>query len=317
MRNAFAAEITALAAADERVVLLSGDIGNRLFDEFKERAPDRFYNCGVAEANMIGVSSGLAMCGMRPVAYTIAPFITYRVIEQIRDDLCYHHLPVVLVGTGSGLRYASLGATHHSLEDVAMLRALPGMTVLAPADAAELRACLRDALALDGPVYVRIGKKGEPKLHAGDLDHAIGRTFVLREGKDACVLAAGVVATEALRAAELLARSGIDVRVVSVPTIKPLDAAFLTRVFGRFELIVTVEEHGLIGGFGASVAEWFVDEESLPSGRLLRIGTPDRFMHEAGETEYAQAVFGISAEAIADRIERRLGTKVPQVERPA
>ena len=139
MRNAFASEITKLATEDERVVMLSGDIGNRLFDDYKKRVPKRFFNCGVAEANMISVGAGMASCGLRPVAYTITPFITTRVMEQIRVDVCYHNVPVVIVGVGGGLSYASLGATHHSCEDIAFLRVLPNMIVICPADAVEVR----------------------------------------------------------------------------------------------------------------------------------------------------------------------------------
>ncbi|NDB36303.1 MAG: transketolase, partial [Flavobacteriia bacterium] len=146
MRNHFTKIITERARGDERIVLLSGDIGNRLFDEFKEVCPSRFYNCGVAEANMVGMAAGFAMQGFRPVCYTIAPFLTYRAMEQIRVDLGYHHLPVVLVGTGGGLAYASLGGTHHSCEELGMLRLIPGMTVAAPADAMELESVLDDAL---------------------------------------------------------------------------------------------------------------------------------------------------------------------------
>jgi transketolase len=307
MRNAFADEITKLAAADPSVVLLSGDIGNRMFEDFKAAAPGRFFNCGVAEANMIGMAAGLAMNGMRPVAYTITPFLTYRVMEQIRDDLCYHHLPVVLVGTGSGLRYASLGATHHSLEDMAMLRALPGMTVLAPADGLELRACLGDALKRDGPAYMRIGKKGEQTVHAAQPEAAIGRAFELRSGADLCLLGTGVMVATALEVADLLAKRGVAVSVYSVPTVKPLDEAFLAGVFGRFPLVASLEEHGLIGGFGGAIAEWMADQAEAPSARLLRFGTPDRFMHVAGETHYAQEYFGIAAPQIAERIAQRLG----------
>lgn len=306
MRNAFADEITKIAAEDLGVVLLSGDIGNRLFDKFKAGCPDRFYNCGVAEANMIGVAAGLAMSGFRPVAYTITPFLTYRAIEQIRLDLCYHHLPAVLVGTGSGLRYAGLGATHHSLEEMAMLRTLPGMTVLAPADANELRACLRDAMKTDGPVYIRIGKKGETALHGAPPAGGIGRSFVLREGADVCLLATGVITANAMEAAELLAGRGIAATVMSVPTVKPLDCDLLARCFADFPLVATLEEHGLAGGFGSAVAEWLVDQETAPRGRLLRFGTGDRFLHEAGETEHAHELFGLTAEQVAARIEGRL-----------
>jgi transketolase len=306
MRNAFADEITALAAVDPTVVLLSGDIGNRLFDRFKAVAPDRFYNCGVAEANMVGVAAGLALSGLRPVAYTITPFLTYRVMEQIRLDLCYHQAPAVLVGTGSGLRYASLGPTHHSLEEMAMLRTLPGMTVLAPADAHELRACLRDALKQPGPVYLRIGKKGEPLLHDRTPAAAIGHHFVLREGGDLCLLAVGVMAEVALHAAQGLADQGVAATVISLPTLKPLDTALLARLFDGFPLVATLEEHGLIGGFGAAVAEWLADRETAPRGRLMRFGSADAFLHEAGETEYAHEHFGLDAGAVVHRLSARL-----------
>src|SRR3954464_5959413 len=174
MRNAFADEITQLGSSASRLVMLSADIGNRLFDKLKAKQPDRFYNCGVAEANMISLAAGLASCGMRPICYTITPFITARCFEQIRVDVCYHHMPVIIVGTGSGLSYAGLGATHHSLEDIALLRSLPGMQVLAPADSMELRSCLRTALKSDAPSYIRIGKKGEPVLFPEPPSFAFG-----------------------------------------------------------------------------------------------------------------------------------------------
>lgn len=160
MRNTFASEITELARHDEKVVLVSGDIGNKLFDGFKKVAGARFINCGAAEANMIGMAAGMAQCGLRPVVYTINSFLATRCYEQIRVDLCYHKLPVILVGVGAGLSYASLGATHHSLEDLAILRVLPHMKLVCPGDPVEVRLALRAALREDGPVYVRLGKKG-------------------------------------------------------------------------------------------------------------------------------------------------------------
>src|SRR5271154_1680591 len=210
MRNAFAAEVTRLAAEDPRIVMLSGDIGNRLFDKFKEVAGPRFFNCGVAEANMIGVASGLAMSGMRPIAYTITPFITTRVLEQIRVDLCYHDVPAIIVGVGGGLSYASLGPTHHACEDIAFLRALPGMTVLCPADPVEVRACLLIALDHNGPVYIRLGKRGEKEIHRTLPQFRIGGSHVLREGRDLCILSVGNITTAALEAAELLHEHGIN-----------------------------------------------------------------------------------------------------------
>lgn len=305
MRNNFADEITRLAEQDKRVVLLSGDIGNKLFDGFKAKAADRFFNCGVAEANMMGMAAGLAMSGMRPVVYTIAPFTTTRVMEQIRVDVCYHDVPVVIVGVGSGLGYASLGATHHSCEDMAMLRALPNMSVLAPADPLEVRGVLRAALRHSGPSYIRMGKKGEPNVHRDVPDIAIGRGVTVRDGVDACLLAVGVMLPTVLEAAEGLARRGITCRVVSVVSVKPLDEALLRDAFARFPLVATIEEHSLIGGFGAALAEWCADHGPV-AARLLRFGTRDRFPHEAGETEYARERDGLSAHAIIDRITQAL-----------
>lgn len=301
MRNAFADEITKLAEADERIVLLSGDIGNRLFDTFKANCPGRFHNCGVAEANMIGVAAGLALAGLRPVCYTITPFITYRCMEQIRVDVCYHDLPVMIVGTGAGLAYASLGGTHHSCEEVGMLRLLPGLNVLAPADAMEVRSCLRAAISHPRPSYMRIGKKGEPAVHASPPPLTIGSSLVLRQGGDVALLVAGVLLPAALAAAELLAGQGIAAEVVTSPTIKPLDTELLHRVFTTKRIVATLEEHSILGGFGGSVAEWSADQQA-GGARLLRFGTPDEFLHETCEQEQAHEKFGLTAKAIAARV---------------
>ena len=301
MRNAFADEILALARQDPRVVLLSADIGNRLFDKLKAEFPDRFYNCGVAEANMIGVAAGLAQSGLRPYCYTITPFITYRCMEQIRVDLCYHHLPVTVVGTGSGLSYASLGGTHHSCEEMGMLRLLPGLTVGGPADAPELRAMMRASLKQDGPVYLRIGKKGEPQMHGDVPDLKLGRAITLREGSDACILSIGTVLPVAVAAAEKLAESGISTRVISFPTLKPLDAKCLQEAFSSCKVVATLEEHSVLGGLGGSVAEWLADHPTL-KGRLVRLGTPDEFLHLTCEQEEAREHYGLTPEGVAERI---------------
>lgn len=308
MRNAFARELVALAETDERVVLLSGDIGNRMFDTFKSRFPDRFYNCGVAEANMLSVAAGLGLCGLRPVVYTIVPFVTTRCLEQIRVDVCYHRSPVTIVGVGGGLSYASLGATHHSCEDIGFLRMLPEMTVVCPADACEVRLGLRAALQQDGPVYLRIGKKGEPAVHERDPDFVLGQGITLRSGTDVCLLATGNIVPLALETADHLQQDGLTSRVVSLHTVKPLDADLLAEVFARFPLVITLEEHSLIGGLGGAVAEWYVDRSEYPvsRSRLLRIGTADRFLHAVGDQDYARRQFGLESNSIAQRIKSAL-----------
>ena len=307
MRNAFADEVTSLAKTDRRLVLLSGDIGNKLFDRFKDVDALRFYNCGVAEANMMGVAAGMALCGLRPVVYTITPFTTTRCFEQIRVDVCYHNAPVIIVGTGSGLSYAELGPTHHSLEDLAILRTLPGMRVLAPCDGMELRLALRAALKQDNPVYIRIGKKGEPPIHSREPAFSIGQAIVVREGSDVALLSAGTLMPEVLKAADRLMSQGISAEVVSFHTIKPLDCAYLAHAAGKFKLLATIEEHGVIGGLGSAVAEWRA-AANAPVSHLM-FGTPDEFMHEVGSQEYARAKYGLTAENIAARVEAALRPK--------
>lgn len=310
MRNAFAAEITRLAQEDERIVLLAGDIGNRLFDDFKAKCPSRFYNCGVAEANMISMAAGMAAEGLRPVCYTITPFITYRCYEQIRVDICYHHVPVGIVGTGSGLAYASLGPTHHSCEDIAVLRVLPHMTIICPGDAWEVTAGLRAAVARSEPFYLRLGKKGEPLVHR-ELPHLkIGQALQVRPGTGVCLLSTGNLLPSAIETAELLEQNGVSAEVVSFHTVKPLDTDFLSAAFSRFPLVATMEEHSVLGGLGGSVAEWLADQDS-PQARLVRFGTPDAFLHETGEQEHAREIFGLTPHAMFQELVKHLAAIRP------
>ena len=300
MRNAFAAELTALAADDKRLVLLSGDIGNRLFDDFKGRFPDRFYNCGVAEANLTGVAAGLALSGFKPFTYSIASFITTRCLEQIKIDLCYHNLPVVIVGVGAGLAYTNNGATHESCEDIAFLRAIPNMTIICPGDSVETRLALNETLTINGPVYLRLGKKNEPVVHETDPDFTAGRVLVLREGSDLCLISTGNMLYNSMEAARLLEDDGISACVVSMHTVKPIDKDLVAAIFNRFKLAVTVEEHSRIGGLGSAVLE-FVNDYGIGGAKLLRIGIPDMFFDLAGDQRYKRECFGLSPEAIARR----------------
>ena len=243
MRDAFAQELTRLAAESMDLTLLSGDIGNRMFDRYKLVAPERFFNCGIAEANMMSVAAGMALSGLRPVIYTITPFTTTRCLEQIRVGVAYHQAPVVIVGTGSGLSYAELGPTHHSLEDMAILRTLPGLNVVAPADSDELVAQLRAALDASNPTYMRIGKKGEPTLHGESAQLGIGKANLLREGSDMLVLGVGPILGEALKAAEVVVAEGISVAVASLGGVKPLDGPFLEAMAHRFPGWRSVKAH--------------------------------------------------------------------------
>lgn len=302
MRNTFASTLTRLARVDQRIVLLSGDIGNKLFDSFKEQFPGRFFNCGVAEANMTSMAAGMAICGLRPVTYTIASFVTVRCLEQIRIDICYHNLPVIIVGVGAGLSYAELGATHHSCEDIAMMRVLPNMTVVCPGDAVEVRLSLAAAFKQGGPVYIRLGKKNEPIVHKDEPDFQIGKGIIIREGHtQVCLLSTGNVLPVVLETADILSTQGIDAQVVSMHTVKPLDERLLKNVFSQFEIVATIEEHSLIGGLGGSVAEW-LSGQKLKKADLLRFGARDEFIQGAGKQKTARQSIGIDAEIMAGEI---------------
>jgi len=301
MRNAFAEEILEIARQDERLIVLSADIGNRLFDKLKVEFPSRFYNTGVAEANNISMAAGLATCGFRPICYTITPFITCRCYEQIKIDVCYHDMPILIVGTGSGLSYAALGATHHSCEDIALMRALPGISVAAPADAPEVKACLRAAFNLGKPVYIRIGKKGEPVIHQDVPAFQFGIWSYLREGRDVCLLSTGNMLGSAIKIATMLKDVQISSSVVNCSSIKPLDEKTLKSVLDKHDAVVTLEEHSLIGGFGAAVVEWVVDQ-NMDTEKIVRFGTGDYFLHHVGEQGYAREQYGLNVYQLTNKI---------------
>jgi transketolase len=304
MRNAFADEVAKLAENDSRVVLLSGDIGNKLFDPVKLVDDSRFYNCGIAEGNMMGVAAGMALSGLRPIVYTITPFTTTRCFEQIRVDVCYHKAPVIIVGTGSGLSYAELGPTHHSLEDMAILRTLPGMRVVAPCDANELRSVLREALNENAPTYIRIGKKGETTIFPEPPELKIGKSTVVKQGQDIALICSGTLMGEVMLAAQKLSDVGISAEVVSMHSVKPLDQDYLLSAQSRFKLIASIEEHGLIGGLGGAIAEW--RSQGNHAIKHVMIGTPDEFMHEVGTQDYARDKYSLTNKAIVARVKQEL-----------
>ncbi len=296
MRNAFADEVTQLAQTDSRVILLSGDIGNRLFDRLRAARPEQFLNCGIAEQNMMGVAAGMGLSGLRPIVYTITPFTTIRCLEQIKIDVGYHNSPVIIVGTGSGLSYASLGPTHHSLEDFAIFRPIPNLQVLAPWDAKSLRACLRMAIDSNCPTYIRIGKKGEADLSGDQAVPLIGNGLCLEHGSHVCILATGTVSSEAALAIKTLAKQGVSAELVLMHTIKPFSESAIVALLNRFDALVTVEEHSTAGGFGESVLS-FIARSGL-SKRVQVLGTSDQFMPVVGSQGYARQYFEIDADSI-------------------
>ncbi len=303
MRNAFARVMNELSQERSDVYLLSGDIGNRMFDRYKEMAPTRFLNCGIAEANMMSMAAGMALSGLRPVVYTITPFTTTRCLEQIRTGVAYHEAPVVIVGTGSGLSYAELGATHHSLEDLAILRSIPNLQVCAPADSLELEAQLRQAIAEGQPTYIRIGKKGEPDLLAEHAHLGIGKAHLLKQGKKVLLLGIGPILSEALKARMMLEDQGIHLGVASVGSIKPLDHCFLQKCVAEgYSQWISLEEHHLTGGLGSALLEW-LSEQQIKTIALKRMGIADHFVHQLGAQNFVRESEGLNANAIVNTVQ--------------
>ena len=300
MRTAFVRALTAAAAEDERVMLLTGDLGFKLFDEFAARYPGRFLNVGVAEATMAGVATGLALEGQRPFMYSIATFATLRCYEQIRNDVCYHRAAVTIVGVGGGYSYGANGPTHHALEDITIMRALPNMTVMCPADPAETEAAVRAILGHEGPVYLRLGRAGEPAVHPGTVALRIGESLRLRDGDDAALLSTGNMLAVAVAAADCLAARGVRARVVSMPTVKPLDVAAVEDAARRTRVVATLEEHTTIGGFGSAVAEHVAGLGVRTP--LLRLGAPDAFAHACGDPAFHRERCGRTAAAVAEGV---------------
>ena len=307
MRNAFADEITQIAKSDPSVVLLSGDIGNRLFDQFKESNPDRFVNCGVAEANMISMAAGMAMSGMKPVSYTIASFLIYRAFEQIRVDLSYHDAAVLLVGVGGGLSYASNGSTHHTLEDISLMRSLPNMQVICAGDPLEVRAATKAFFSDPKPTYLRIGKKGEATVHEKALDNfMVGKSICLKRGQSVALLATGNMLPNCSSVSDELEKRGIPSSLYSFHTVKPLDKECLEEIFAEHQYVITVEEHGRLGGFGSAVAEWLASQKQ-PRARLLTLGTPDQFLLYTGNQEEARKNFGLDKAGLVEQVTDFIG----------
>lgn len=302
MRNAFARAMTELAKERDDVCLLSGDIGNRMFDRYKEVAPTRFMNCGIAEANMMSMAAGMGLSGLRPVVYTITPFTTTRCLEQIRTGVAYHESPVVIVGTGSGLSYAELGATHHSLEDLAIIRALPNINVFAPCDSLELEKQLRYAIRDDKPSYIRIGKKGEPDIiNKNDLANAT-KLRMVRDGDSAAIICAGPIINEALKADDELSKENVSVAVYSAGSIEPLDKKGLEDIHRKgIKLWITLEEHYKSGGLGSRVLEW-INDNGVKGIEMHRLGIPKEFVHILGNQAYVRGKYGIDSYGIKQKV---------------
>lgn len=298
MRAAFSAALTRLGQADPNVLLLTGDHGYALFDEFRRACPAQFINAGIAEQNMVGMAAGLARIGFRPFVYGLSAFVPIRVVEQIKMDIAHDDLPVVLLGDGAGFVYSHLGPSHQAAEDIACTRAVPGLTVLSPGDRFEITACMDFAYGHAGPVYMRMGKADRGDVHKGALpDLVAGDLLPVRPGigNDLALIATGAMLSTAVE----LAKEDPALAVWSAPSVKPLCGAKISGIARANKGIVVLEEHSVHGGLGAAVAEIVTEMAPCP---VLRIGIGDRFSQHCGSYEYLLREHGLDAASIRDRI---------------
>ena len=303
MRDAFITRLAQRASEDPSIDLVVGDLGFGVVTDFAEAYPLQFLNAGVAEQSMIGIAAGMAAAGRKVFVYSIANFPTMRCLEQIRNDVCYHGLDVTIVSVGAGLAYGTLGYSHHAVEDIAVMRAFPGLTIYSPCDPLEVTAAVDAICETSGPTYLRLGKNREPVLHAAPPDVASGAPLLLRDGTDLTLFVTGAIAAVGLEAASVLESDhGVSVRVLSVPRIKPLDTGALVAAAVGTRGIATLEEHSVVGGFGSAVLEAFAaDGVRLP---VLSLGLRDDVQSAVGSQEYLRNLAGLSVGEITERLLR-------------
>lgn len=298
MREAFSNALVRLALTDPNVLLLTGDHGYALFDEFRKRCPSQYINVGIAEQNMVGMAAGLARVGFRPFVYGLAAFVPIRTIEQIKIDIAHDDLPVVLLGDGAGFVYSHLGTSHQSTEDIACTRVIPGLEILSPADRFEITACMDYAYTAKRVIYLRMGKSDRGDVHTAPLRSlASGELLQLRSGRRdrPSLLATGSM----VRMAVDIADGGLDASVWSVPSIKPIDVSAVMNICDSSRGLVAMEEHSIFGGLGSVLSELLCDHQS---SRLLRIGVVDRFSEYCGSYEYLMREHGLDRANVEKRI---------------
>jgi len=311
MRDAFIRTLTEMAAADPRIVLVTGDLGFGVVNEFASRFPRQFINAGVAEQNMTGLATGLALEGHIVYTYSIANFVFMRCLEQIRNDAAYHRANVNVVCVGGGFSYGALGISHHATEDLAIMRSIPDCTVFCPADVWETEEVTRASAKLPGVCYLRLDKSKAQTAPASQ-PLAVGRARMIRQGSDLTFVTAGGILQEVLLACERLNAVGIQARVLSLPTIKPLDAAALEQAARETGAMITVEEHTRIGGLGSAVAEVLLESPWRPAA-FLRIGLDDQFSSVVGSQSYLRSHYRLDAEAIFQAARKLAPQRLPRV----
>lgn len=301
MRDTFVRTLIDLAKKDPKIELITGDLGFGVLKPFWEQCPDQFTNAGIAEQNMTSVAAGMALEGKTVFTYSIGNFSTLRCLEQIRNDCAYHHANVKIVCVGGGFVYGSLGMSHQATEDLAIMRSLPGIVVMAPADLVEAEQCTRALATYRGTAYLRLGRGGEKRIHEKLENFEIGKAIQVHEGERIAIFSTGGIFEEVIEAYDLLVRQGYHPAVYTFPTVKPIDKITIEKICEKCELIVTVEEHNIVGGFGAAVAEVLAEIKDKKAS-LLRIGLNDEYSIRVGNQKYLRAQYGMDAKSIVKKI---------------
>ncbi len=301
MRSAFIRTVEELAEKDKRIFFLTGDLGYSVLENFATKFPDRFLNVGVAEQNMIGIAAGLALSGKIPIVYSIATFATLRPYEFIRNDVCYQNLNVKIVGAGAGFSYPHYAATHQAIDDAAAISVLPNIAVLNPGDPVEARLATKAAIEHTGPVYLRIGKRGEPVIHKNEPEFKIGKGIVIQRGSYATIFVTGAILDNVMQAVRILEEKCLLFTVVSMPTLKPIDREIIEKAERETDNIITVEEAFEYGGLGMIVAD-VMSQSTNPKKTFHKIAIPHRYPKETGSQDYLREIYRLTPREIAGRI---------------
>ena len=305
-RESYGDALVELAAKYDKLVVLDADLAEATKTiKFKKACPERFFDCGIAEGNMVSVAAGLATTGLIPFASTFAMFAAGRAFEQIRNSVGYPHLNVKIGATHAGITVGEDGATHQCLEDIATMRTIPGMTIINPADAVEAKAAVEAAILHDGPCYLRFGRLAVPVINDADYKFELGKGVTMADGKDVTIIATGIMVAMAMEAKELLAAEGIDARVINIHTIKPLDTELVLKAAAETGAIVTAEEHNVIGGLGSAVAEAVCENKPVP---VVRVGTQDTF-GRSGKVPALLEMYGLTPANIAAQAKKAISLK--------
>ncbi|MCK5214486.1 MAG: transketolase [Candidatus Omnitrophica bacterium] len=304
MRDAFVRTLIDIAKKDKNVCLITGDLGFGVLKPYWEAVPDQFINAGISEQNMTGVATGMALEGKTVFTYSIGNFPTLRCLEQIRNDAAYHNANVKIICVGGGFCYGALGMSHHATEDLAIMRALPNVTVLAPGDLVEAQAATKAIYEKDGTCYLRLGRGGEKTIHSQLGEFQIGKAIKIINGEKVVLFSTGAIFDEVMEARDLLLKVGINPALYTFPTVKPIDKETIEICSRAYDLIVTVEEHNIIGGFGSAVSE--ILTETVNNSRLLKLGLNDKYSGIVGSQKYLRNEFGISAKKIFQRVKDSL-----------